>query len=295
MELLALALATPVALVALPVVALLTLTDVASRRTVLFAVPAGALALWWLLQPGDLPDQVMRAAAVMAATTFGLISRRKDLTLTHRALLAVAAAAAGVAAGFLLYGWSWNRLHWWVAFRTGAVLRLVLSPSVVTPDPSAVDLDRPDFDQLLDDMVETSADLFPAALALQLLVSLVVAAVVARRVTGVPVGRPMGRLVDFRFSEHLGWLLAAAVVILLVPALAGARPVALNVLTVMAVLYGLRGMAVVLHGLRVAGAGPILYGVAAMAVLFLLPGTVLLGVLDAGLNLRRRRPPRSGA
>ncbi|MDH4142683.1 MAG: DUF2232 domain-containing protein, partial [Chloroflexota bacterium] len=162
-------------------------------------------------------------------------------------------------------------------------------------DPGVVDLDRPDFDEVLNDLVQTSADLFPAALALQLFVSLVVAVVVARRLTGVPVGRPLGKLVDFRFSEHLGWLLAAAVVVLLVPALGGARPVAMNVLMVMAVLYGLRGIAVVVSGLRVAGAGPILYGVAAVAVFFLLPGTVLLGVLDAGLNLRRRRLPRSGA
>ncbi|MDH5278512.1 MAG: DUF2232 domain-containing protein [Actinomycetota bacterium] len=261
----------------------------------MIAVPAGALAVWWLLQPGDLPDQVMRAAAVMTATAFALASRRDDLTFTHRALLAVALAAAGVAAGFLLFGWSWSRLHWWVAFRTGAALRLVLSPTVMGSDPGVVDLDRPDFDEVLNDLVQTSADLFPAALALQLFVSLVVAVVVARRLTGVPVGRPLGKLVDFRFSEHLGWLLAAAVVVLLVPALGGARPVAMNVLMVMAVLYGLRGIAVVVSGLRVAGAGPILYGVAAVAVFFLLPGTVLLGVLDAGLNLRRRRLPRSGA
>jgi hypothetical protein len=52
---------------------------------------------------------------------------------------------------------------------------------------------------------------------------------------------------------------------------------------------------VVVHGLRAAHAGPFLYAFAAVAVFFLMPGTVLLGVLDAGLNLRRRRPPASGA
>jgi hypothetical protein len=63
----------------------------------------------------------------------------------------------------------------------------------------------------------------------------------------------------------------------------------------MAVLYGLRGCAVVLSALRAVRAGPILYAAAVLAVFFMMPGTVLLGVLDAGLNLRRRRPPPSGA
>jgi hypothetical protein len=166
---------------------------------------------------------------------------------------------------------------------------------MVASEPGAPDLGRPDFDEVLNDLVQTSADLFPAALALQLLVCLALAVVVVTRLAGVRIGRPFGRLPDYRFSEHLGWLLAASLVLLIVPGLDAARPVAVNVLAVMAVLYGLRGMAVVLSGLKAVRAGPILYGVAALAVFFVLPGTVLLGVLDAGLNLRRRRPPRSGA
>lgn len=288
-------LATPVALVALPAVGLLAAAGARSRRALLLGVPAGVIAGWWLLQPGDLPDQVMRAALVFSATTFAAASRRTALTFTHRALLAVAVAALGVAAGFLLFGWSWERLHWWVAFRTGAMLRLVLSATMVTAEPGAVDLDRPDFDEVLDDLVRTSADLYPAALALQLMVCLALAVLVVRRMGGVTIGRPFGRLAEFRFSEHLGWLLAGSLVLFVVPGLGAARPLAVNVLVVMAVLYGLRGIAVVLNGLKAAQAGPILYGLAALAVLFVLPGTVLLGVLDAGLNLRRKRPPRSGA
>jgi hypothetical protein len=293
--LLAQTLATPVALVALPATALLVAAGSASRRALVVGVPAAALAVWWLLQPGDLPDQVMRAALVLTAAAFALASRRTSWTFTHRALLAVAVAALGISAAFLIFGWSWQRLHWWVGFRTGATLRLLLSAAMVASEPGAPDLGRPDFDEVLNDLVQTSADLFPAALALQLLVCLALAVVVVTRLAGVRIGRPFGRLPDYRFSEHLGWLLAASLVLLIVPGLDAARPVAVNVLAVMAVLYGLRGMAVVLSGLKAVRAGPILYGVAALAVFFVLPGTVLLGVLDAGLNLRRRRPPRSGA
>lgn len=289
-------LATPVALVALPLFALLALAADRSVRTVAAATVAGLLAGWWLLVPGELPDQVVRAAAVLTAATFGLASRQRGLSFTHRGLLAVAAAAVGIAATFVAFGWSWDRLHWWVMFRTGAAMRVVLSAGASVPAGSdTVDLDRPDFDAVLDDIVRTSADLFPAALALQLLLSLAIAAFLAPRLAGHPVGRPLSPLADFRFSEHLGWLLACAIVALLVPELGPARPVAVNVLMVMAALYALRGIAVVLTGLRAVRAGPILYGIAAMAVFFVLPGTVLLGVLDAGLNLRRRRPPRSGA
>lgn len=289
------ALATPVALVALPVFALLFVTGARRPGGLAAEAVAGVVAVWWLLQPGDLPDQVVRSAAVLTAATFALASTRRSWTFTHRALLALAVAGVTIAAGFLALGWSWNRLHWWVAFRTGAALRLLLvagTPSA--PGAATVDLDRPDFDRVLDDMVRTSADLFPAALALQLLLSLLIAAALAPRLARMPVGRPLGRFVEFRFSEHLGWLLVLSAAILLVPPLHLARPLAVNVLVVMAVLYGCRGIAVVVHALRTAGAGPLWYAVAGIAVFFLLPGTVLLGVLDAGLNLRRRRSPPSG-
>jgi hypothetical protein len=249
-----------------------------------------------LLLPGDLPDQVVRAAAVLASATFALASLRRGATFTHRALFSVAVAAALLALGFLAFGWSWHRLHWWVTFRTGAALRLVLA-AARTSEPGVVPagLDRPDFEQVLDDLVQVSADFFPAAVALQLLASLLVAALVAPRVARRPLGGVMGRFADFRFSDHLGWLLALAVVAVLLPAFALARPLAANVLVVMAVLYGLRGIAVVVSTLRNFGAGPLLYAVSGIAVFFMLPGTVLLGVLDAGLNLRRRRSPPGGA
>jgi hypothetical protein len=261
------------------------------------AVAAAVPAVAWLLSPGELPDQVMRTAALFAAVVFGIVSTRPAVRFTHRALLALAGAAAGITVAFLAFGWSWDRLHWWVSFRAGAALRLLLAATTVTGGSGATgSLDRPDFETMLAGLVETSADLYPAALALELLLGLAIAVALAPRLAGAPVGRPLGRFVDYRFSEHLGWPLALALVAILVPGFGPARPAALNLLVVMAVLYGLRGCAVVLSALRAIRAGPILYVVAVLAVFFMLPGTVLLGVLDAGLNLRRRRrPPPSGA
>jgi hypothetical protein len=253
------------------------------------------VALLWLLGAGDLPDQVARAAAVLATVAFAITTARTPWSFTHRALFSLAVAAMALAAWFLLFGWSWGRLHWWVSFRAGAALRLVLAAAAPAPTAATVNLDAPAFDEVLHSLVQTTADLYPAGLALQLLVGLLLAAAVVPRLAQVPVGRPLGRLVEFRFSEHLGWVLAVALVVVLIPALHGVRPLAVNVLVLMAALYGVRGLAVVAAGLRAIRAGTFLYVLAAIAIFFLLPAVVLLGVLDAGVNLRRRRAPRSGA
>jgi hypothetical protein len=291
---LAQALAAPAALVALPTTALLLLVG-RSRRARLVGAVVAVPVLAWLLGPGELPDQVMRTSALITAAVFGVVSTRPAVRFAHRALLALGAAAAGVTLAFLAFGWSWDRLHWWVSFRLGAALRLLLAASASRGAGAPGGLDRPDFEAMLGSLVRTSADLYPATLALELLLGLAIAVALAPRLAGAPVGRPLGRFAEFRFSEHLGWMLVLALAAVLVPGLGPARPAALNVLVVMAVLYGLRGCAVVLAALRAIRAGPILYAAAVLAVFFMLPGTVLLGVLDAGLNLRRRWPPPSGA
>jgi hypothetical protein len=293
MSALGLALAGPVALVALPLAALLLAVRGRRPAATAIALLAGLLGLVWLLATGDLPEQAVRAAALLATVTYVLCSLRTDWTVTHRALLAIGVAVAGVALAFVAFGWSWHRLTWWVAFRTSPALRLLLAGMTVsTPDGVGVDLDRPDFDATLDDLVRISAELFPATIALQIFAGLLLATVLVPRLAGATVGRPPGRLIEFRFSEHLGWLLALGILVVLLPGLGPARPLGLNLLVVMGALYGIRGAAVILAGIRAVRGGPLLYLAAALAVFFLLPGVVLLGVLDAGLNLRRpRRPP----
>ena len=68
---------------------------------------------------------------------------------------------------------------------------------------------------------------------------------------------------------------------------------AANVLIVTGVLYALRGAAVMSFALAISG-GPGLFTTAMIffAIVFMLPvvlaGSILLGVVDAGLDLRRR-------
>ena len=136
------------------------------------------------------------------------------------------------------------------------------------------------------------ADLFPAALAVQLIAGFALATLLYGRMSG-PTGRPLGRFRDFRFTEHLGWAAVVALAIVLLTRLATMKLLAANVLIVTGVLYALRGAAVVWFAWAMAG-GPGLLSIAMIifSIVFLLPvvlaGTILLGVVDTGLDLRQR-------
>jgi hypothetical protein len=227
-----------------------------------------------------------------------LLSRRVTWSFTHRALAALAVATVVVAAMFLVFGWSWERLHWWTGFRTGPFLRLVLAGAVSGRSGAGelgLGAGPRDFELVLEQMTDTSADLFPSLTALQLLGGLAIAGMLTRRLAGDAAFGAPGPLAEFRFSEHLGWLLVLAIATLLVPVPEAGRLIAFNLLVVIGALYGLRGLAVMVSGIRALRGGAFLYAAAVLAVFFVLPGVVLLGVLDAGLNLRRRWLPPSGA
>jgi hypothetical protein len=150
-----------------------------------------------------------------------------------------------------------------------------------------------DMERWLRTVTRTLSDFAPALAALQLLAGFGLAGVTYRRITSAPVGALPGRLRDFRFSEHLGWTAVVPLAVLLAPKLAAAKLAAANVLAVAAVLYAVRGIAVASFGLNMIGAGGFFLWAALVAIFFLmLPfvvgGAILLGILDAGLNLRRR-------
>jgi uncharacterized protein YybS (DUF2232 family) len=103
----------------------------------------------------------------------------------------------------------------------------------------------------------------------------------------------MGRFRDLRFSEHLGWVAVVALAIVLATRAATVKLLAANVLVVSGLLYALRGAAVTWYGLTLSGGpGFLTTGLIAFSVVFMLPvvliGTILVGVVDAGLDLRRR-------
>jgi hypothetical protein len=284
----------PAGLWLVPLTALLLASRPRTRSELGVAIVLGALALLWLLERGDPPDQLARGAAVIGAAAFVLATVYSGGTVTHRALLAVTAAAVGMALLFPVLGWSWGRVAWWVEHRTGFAVRLVVGQlGASQASAGARGATAAEIEQWFESGVHFLSQQFAAVLAIQFLGGLALAAAIYYRVCGRPIGAAPGRFRDFRFSEHLGWAGAVALVVVLVPRLAVAKGAALNLLLVAGLLYALRGAAVATFGLALMGGAG--WGTAALVgllALFILPavvaGSIVVGVLDAGLDLRRR-------
>ena len=104
----------------------------------------------------------------------------------------------------------------------------------------------------------------------------------------VPGPRPFR---EFAFSDHLVWAVIAGLGVYLAGFGHSSTVLALNVLAVLAVLYGIRGVAIVWAiALEGRGRGIVLLAVAGGALLlaFVAPGLMLLGLADTWVGFRRR-------
>jgi hypothetical protein len=140
-------------------------------------------------------------------------------------------------------------------------------------------------------MAELEALLYPALLAVASLAALAVAWWAYRRLA-VRDGEPLRPLREFRFHDGLVWLLIAGVLLLVLPLNDVAERTGSNLLAFMAVLYAVRGAAVLLF---VGGVpGPIGWLVVAVVGLVLYPlvmgAAMAVGLTDTWLDIRTRRP-----
>ncbi len=282
----------PVGLCLVPLGALLVASRPRTRSEILTAALIGGLALLWLLEPGEPPDQLARAVAVIGGATFALATFYSRSSVTHRALLALTTSATAMVLLFPVLGWSWSAVHWWVEHRTGFAVRLALGQLGASRTPAGP-APLPELERWFESGVRVLADQYAAVLAIQLLAGLGLAAAIYYRARRDPRGTPPGPFRDFRFSEHLGWVGAVALLVVLIPRLAAAKGAALNLLVVTGVLYALRGAAVTAFGIALlGGAGCGTAALFALLTLFILPavvaGAIVLGVVDAGIDLRRR-------
>ena len=86
--------------------------------------------------------------------------------------------------------------------------------------------------------------LLPAMLALESLAMLGLAWALYHRLSRVRLGPPLSRIREFRFNDQLVWGLIVGVTLLVLPALADLRGVALNLIVFFGALYLLRGFGV---------------------------------------------------
>src|ERR1041384_3691130 len=193
-----------------PLMALLLTSRPESRGEVILAAVAGALSLWWLLLPGNPPDQVLRAGLVLGTATYVVLNRFTTLSFTHRALLSLGVAVAGVALFFAVFDWSWDELHWWVITQRtleGSQALAVIRAGAAGGSP-ATDEMISNLETVLERSARFEADNYAAMKGLKLLAGLALATALYHRAARSPRGAPLGRFRDFRFSEHLGWAAA---------------------------------------------------------------------------------------
>ena len=289
----AFALFAPIGLLTLPLAGMVLATRARSRHGVAAALLAG-VSLWWLAQVGNPPDQVVRSAAVIGSAVFVATLVSMTWSHTHRSLVAIGLAAGSISVLFAVLHISWSEVRWWVESRIQFAAQMALTRMSGNRFGTGGELTNGDplVGQLVDRVIPIMADYFPATVAVQMFAGFALATVLFRRIAP-EIGVTLGKFREFRFSEHLGWIVVVSLGIVLMLRVGALKLLAANVLVVAGLLYALRGSAVVIFGLTLTGGpGFITTGIMAFLVVFMLPvvltGAILLGVVDAGLDLRRR-------
>jgi hypothetical protein len=295
-SLIAFTLFAPVGLFALPLAALLMMSQPQRTRVTVIAIIVGGFSLAWILQPGDLPEQVVRAGAVIAMTVFVPLTLYTRTWTCNRICLSASAAALSVTMLLLALGHSWHELHWWVEHRAGYAARILMR-STWGREGSADDAGQ--IANILSTSVRFVAEYHPALVTLQVMAGLALATIIYQRLATKPRGVPPGRFRDFRFTEHVGWAAIAALIIVTVPKFAAVKLGAMNVLAVLGALYALRGVAVATTGIMQLGGGYVITVLSTALAFLLLPaaivGAILLGIVDTSFDLRTRwQTPQAG-
>ncbi len=107
-----------------------------------------------------------------------------------------------------------------------------------------------DVPEQLQNMALSAASVFPALLALQSLAALAVGWSLFHRLSRTRIGEPLGALGDFRFDDQFIWGLLLGITMLVLPSLAGLKPVGWMLLVFFGGLYVVRGLGVVVWALK---------------------------------------------
>jgi hypothetical protein len=265
------------------------------QPVLLLAAAAVGVALFGRPEPEALWYLERGWALLVAAWFLLLVVVRPQARFLPRALVAVGAATLSAALLFAATRGGWTRTDWAIAqqLRAGAADIVALwGPGLATAEWGA------QLQAAIYRASEVQVAVYPALLALGSLAALGVAWWGYRRLA-LREAAPLGRFREFRFPDVLVWVLIAGLVLVLLPLGEAALRAGSNLLTFMAALYALRGLAVLVV---LVGAAPGFLAVVlgALAILFLYPlvvaATLVVGLSDTWLDLRARRraAPRPG-
>jgi hypothetical protein len=216
-------------------------------------------------------------------TAFSLI--KPTWRLTSRALAATATTAVFVGGLLLIRGEAWMRMDAAVGRLVQSELDATVQMLTALGGSSAVTQETL---AIMQDLASVRVAVFPALLALESIAALGVAWWARARLLGDR-DRGLSPLRDFRFNDHLVWVLVLGLLLLVLQS-GGAARLGSNALVLMGALYALRGAAVFVF---VSG-GMSLFGYVAFALLLVLvpPVTLgtaaLIGIGDTWLDLRSR-------
>jgi len=278
--------ASPGVLIGVP---LLLLLAARGFGTVLGGAVAGLVVLIVAGGRGGMEDGLWYAergwAIVLGGVFTALTLLRPKWRLTARALAATAATAAFVGGVVAIRGGAWARLDAAVGRLVQGELDVTVQALTALGGSGTVTQDTL---AIMQDLASVRVAVFPALLALESIAALCVAWWARGRLLGDR-ERGLSPLRDFRFNDHLVWVLVLGLLLLVVQSGAAAR-VGSNALVLMGALYALRGAAVFLF---VSGGMSFVWYVVFALLLVLVPpvmlGTAaLIGIGDTWLDLRSR-------
>lgn len=241
----------------------------------------GSGTLWWF----------ERGWALIASAWFVvMVALLPRWSVTMRALSAVAGAFATVAILFACRRDDWQRVDFSMQrllHNATANLRAFATPRMASEDAAA------ELSSMLEKTAEWQSLAYPALLALATLAGLAIGWFLWRRLAAREL-RPLGALRDFRFSDHLVWLVVAGILLVIMPWGAALDRTGANLLVFMAALYALRGLAVLVALYGTPGIIGTLFGAFVFVVLLpiFMPTTVMVGLTDTWLDLRKKDEKR---
>ena len=253
----------------------------------------GAGAVWtaslWLQADGTLLYYAVNAWGALLAGVFGIVALSPRPWRTSPAWIATAAAAVVFVLLLHANGSDLGAIQFEATralAQAQADMRVVAQSvfgSAPTADPAAP---------------AAVAAVTPALFAMLGCLGLDLAWRWYRRIAAAPAGAPPRPFAEFRFSDHLVWILVVALATTLAGS-AGYLPASVaptNVLLVMGVLYAARGLAIAWPALR---RMPLVTRVALLVVsvalfVFVVAGLFGIGLADTWVDFRRRKAVAQG-
>jgi hypothetical protein len=277
------------AMVLLPLALLLLLSRPSRFVQWIFTAIAVTVAVWWLLLPGGLSDQSAKAWTLIASTLFAIYVLGQERSAVDSAIGGSLFAAMAV-------------LAWYVALRIPPAAVISEAQHGLWQLYRLLGDAAPGYRQTMSDAADAAGGftlILPGLMVLAGMSGLLVSWRWYHIVAEAPVGLPPAPFREFRFNDHLVWLLALGLGGT-VAQLAGVLPHGdlwpANILVVAGGLYFTRGLAVLAAAVGRWPAPLLLVG--GTAVLFLAPfaftGLFGVGVADTWLDFRRRAAAASG-